>query len=143
MVATKRDDARQGLALDCGAPLVRICRGRAREDLEMAVLNLLEGPSVVVSSSLSVLGVSAKRNATHDVTGISPQSSTVAQLLKGLVLRGTLYPPLSSWLALPGFLGRIIRFLTRDSTGASLVGYPKAQSERLGGTMFQCRMGHR
>lgn len=28
------------------------------------------------------------------MTGISPQSITVAQLSKGLVARGTLYPPL-------------------------------------------------
>lgn len=48
VVSAKRDDSRQGLALDCGAPLVRICRRRAREDLEMTLLNLLKSPSVVV-----------------------------------------------------------------------------------------------
>ena len=50
VVTTKRDDTGQRLALDCRAPLVRICRGRAREDLKVAVLNLLKSPSVVVSS---------------------------------------------------------------------------------------------
>lgn len=34
-----------------------------------------------------------KREA-YDVTGISPQSMTLAQLLKGFVSSGTLYPPL-------------------------------------------------
>lgn len=31
---------------------------------------------------------------TYEVTGISPQSITVAQLSNGFVSRGTLYPPL-------------------------------------------------
>lgn len=35
---------------------------------------------------------------THEVTGISPQSSTEAQLLNGFVSRGTLYPPLKPTL---------------------------------------------
>ncbi len=57
VVTAERDDTRQGLALDCGAPLVRICRGRAGEDLEVALLDLPKSPSVVVSSRLSVLGL--------------------------------------------------------------------------------------
>ena len=50
VVTAERDDARQRLALDCRAPLVRICRRGAREDSVMAVLNLLKSPSVVVPS---------------------------------------------------------------------------------------------
>jgi hypothetical protein len=48
VVSAKRDDSRQGFTLDCRAPLVRICRRRAREDLKMTVFNLLKSPSVVV-----------------------------------------------------------------------------------------------
>lgn len=39
--------------------------------------------------------------STYDVTGISPQSRTLAQLLKGLVAKGTLYPPLKRTLREP------------------------------------------
>lgn len=45
---------------------------------------------------------------TYEVTGISPQSSTVAQLSKGLVSRGTLYPPLKPHLV----RGCVIRYCT-------------------------------
>ena len=37
----------------------------------------------------------------YDVTGISPQSRTVAQLLKGFASSGTLYPPLNRTLREP------------------------------------------
>lgn len=37
----------------------------------------------------------------YEVTGISPQSSTVAQELNGLVSSGTLYPPLNRTLREP------------------------------------------
>ena len=36
------------------------------------------------------LGGSGRQDKTYDVTGISPQSMTVAQLLNGLVSNGTL-----------------------------------------------------
>lgn len=39
---------------------------------------------------------------TYEVTGISPQSRTVAQLLNGFVARGTLYPPLKAVLVRQG-----------------------------------------
>jgi hypothetical protein len=42
-----------------------------------------------------------QRNYAYDVTGISPQSKTVAQLLKGFVANGTLYPPLKPTLREP------------------------------------------
>jgi hypothetical protein len=44
--------------------------------------------------------VEADRRA-YDVTGISPQSRTVAQLLNGFVSSGTLYPPLKPTLREP------------------------------------------
>ncbi len=49
VVATKSNDTGQSFALDGGTPLVRICRRRARKDLEVAFLNLLESPGIVVS----------------------------------------------------------------------------------------------
>ena len=39
----------------------------------------------------------------YEVTGISPQSRTVAQLLNGFVSNGTLYPPLKPTLREPMF----------------------------------------
>jgi hypothetical protein len=41
------------------------------------------------------------RCGAYEVTGISPQSKTVAQLLKGFVSNGTLYPPLKPTLREP------------------------------------------
>lgn len=37
----------------------------------------------------------------YEVTGISPQSMTLAQELKGFALSGTLYPPLNPILREP------------------------------------------
>lgn len=66
----------------------------------MALLNLLEGKRVVVTASLlaTLLPLLQARQGprkaiTYDVTGISPQSRTLAQLSKGFASRGTLYPP--------------------------------------------------
>lgn len=41
------------------------------------------------------------------MTGMSPQSKTVAQLLNGFVSNGTLYPPLKPTLREPVFTNRI------------------------------------
>jgi hypothetical protein len=46
----------------------------------------------------------------YDVTGISPQSRTVAQLLNGFVSSGTLYPPLKPTLREPMFSNQGISF---------------------------------
>lgn len=59
----------------------------------MTFFNLLDRVGIVVTEDVSVLSVSAKtidKVETYDVTGTSPQSSTVAQLLKGLASSGTL-----------------------------------------------------
>lgn len=42
-----------------------------------------------------------ERQGSYEVTGMSPQSRTVAQLLKGFVSNGTLYPPLKPTLREP------------------------------------------
>ena len=61
----------------------------------MAFFDLLERPSIVVP--VVVLGISTealsgieKLFSTYEVTGISPQSRTLAQLLNGFVSMGTL-----------------------------------------------------
>ena len=41
------------------------------------------------------------RATTYEVTGISPQSNTLAQLLNGFAPSGTLYPPLKRTLREP------------------------------------------
>ena len=59
----------------------------------MTFFDLLDCVGIVVAGDMSVLGSSAVlvwTVETYDVTGISPQSITVAQLLKGLASRGTL-----------------------------------------------------
>ena len=61
----------------------------------MALLDLVKRKGVVVSR----MGVNTPTSERligfpYEVTGISPQSRTVAQLLKGFVSSGTLYPPL-------------------------------------------------
>ena len=59
----------------------------------MTFFDLLDCVGIVVAGDMSVLGSSSVvvwEVETYDVTGISPQSITVAQLLKGLASRGTL-----------------------------------------------------
>lgn len=89
MVSAKGDDTGQSPPLGCRASFISVCGGGSGQDLEMAFLDLLEGPCVVVAWSRSATFLHGWLG-THDVTGISPQSRTVAQLLKGLVLSGTL-----------------------------------------------------
>lgn len=97
VVAAEGDDARERLALDGRAALVGVGRRGAGEDAVVAVFDLLERPGVVVTWWGLVGGWWGEvgLGGSYEVTGMSPQSSTVAQLLKGFVLRGTLYPPLN------------------------------------------------
>lgn len=72
----------------------------------MAFFDLLDGEFVVVSVGLSVLLVRRRRSSfwtgfTYEVTGISPQSMTVAHELNGFASSGTLYPPLNPTLREP------------------------------------------
>lgn len=72
----------------------------------MALFDLLDCVGVVVAGvcwvSLAfglfffpmMMMMGGKGSEAYDVTGISPQSRTLAQLLKGFVSSGTLYPPL-------------------------------------------------
>jgi hypothetical protein len=93
VVAAERDDSGQGLAVLGGTLLVCVGRRRSREDAEVALLDLVESPGVVVprrgGSEESREG-RRTTDCTYEVTGMSPQSRTLAQLLKGFVSRGTL-----------------------------------------------------
>ena len=76
--------------------------GFARQDTVVSFLDLVDGVGIVVSTvTVSTVTVLSHPNGTHEVTGISPQSSTVAQLLNGFASRGTLYPPLNPILCEP------------------------------------------
>ena len=94
VVAAESNDARKGLALFRRSSLIGIGGRTPGEDVEMTFFNLVQSPSVVISS----ISRSAPQHhtgnrlwsKTHEVTGISPQSRTVAQLLNGFVFKGTL-----------------------------------------------------
>jgi hypothetical protein len=81
VVTAKRDDARQCLALDCRAPLIRICRRWARKNSEMTFFNLLESERVVVSSSFLVCDSHCERRSglrgNRDVTAVEHSGPTV------------------------------------------------------------------
>jgi hypothetical protein len=94
VVSTKSDHSRQGLtALRVETGLVGVGLGRAAEDAVVALLNLLNGKGIVITGIIGIFSFEVEA-PTYDVTGISPQSMTFAQLLNGFALRGTLYPPI-------------------------------------------------
>lgn len=65
-------------------------------------LNLLQRKGVVVPRLKSALEIIlASMTAAYEVTGISPQSITLAQELNGFACSGTLYPPLNPILREP------------------------------------------
>lgn len=81
----------------------------------------------------------------YDVTGISPQSRTVAQLLKGFVSKGTLYPPLKPILCEPtihrnGISIYAVWGLTINSNGENLDGFLMGRSVLRVCMRFRCRM---
>ena len=93
VVAAEGYDAGQGLFVLCRADLFCICGRCAHEEAVVTFFDLLDCIGIVVAGDKSVFGSSSLvvwEVETHDVTGISPQSITVAQLLKGLASRGTL-----------------------------------------------------
>jgi hypothetical protein len=99
VVAAEGDDTGQGLAALGRSFLVRVGGGSAREDVVVSLLDLVESEGVVVprvaGSAALEPGIGTSRG-TYEVTGMSPQSRTLAQLLNGFVSSGTLYPPLPS-----------------------------------------------
>ena len=93
VVATEGDDAGEGLLILGRALLFCICGRCAHEETVVAFFDLLDCVGIVVAEDVLMLDISsviAWEGETHDVTGISPQSNTVAQLLKGLASSGTL-----------------------------------------------------
>jgi len=94
VITTKSNDSRESLALLGRTDGLGIGFGSAGEDGVMPFLDLFQGVVVVVAvAGAQYSGHQEARTGTYEVTGISPQSMTVAQELKGLALRGTLYPP--------------------------------------------------
>lgn len=67
----------------------------------MTLFDLLDGVGIVVTALLSDSFSRATVQLTYEVTGISPQSNTLAQLLNGFASSGTLYPPLKRTLREP------------------------------------------
>jgi hypothetical protein len=67
----------------------------------VAFFDLVNGVCIIITISSSEVFSSRKLLKTYEVTGMSPQSITVAQLLNGLASRGTLYPPLKRTLREP------------------------------------------
>lgn len=94
MVATESDDPRQSLSLLGWSNFGGICDWCSRENVVVTLLDLSECELIVVTVIVNMVPSPTRPRETYDVTGISPQSRTVAQLLNGLVARGTLYPPL-------------------------------------------------
>jgi hypothetical protein len=91
VVSAERDNTRKRLALLGQAGLVGGGLWRPAENLIVSLLDLLEGPRVVVTVYCQCIeGQGKDAWDTDEVTGMSPQSRTVAQLLNGFVSRGTL-----------------------------------------------------
>jgi hypothetical protein len=101
VVAAEGDDSWEGLAVFGRPFLFGVCGGGPGEDAVVAFFDLVERPGVVVSVANGQYGLEGIWGGTYDVTGMSPQSKTVAQLLKGFVAKGTLYPPLKPTLREP------------------------------------------
>ena len=104
MVASQGDDSRISLALQRWTSFVCVGSWSALEDRVMPLFDLLDSPCIIVANSIRREGSLQRSQSTHEVTGISPQSSTVAQLSNGFASRGTLYPPLNRTLREPFLL---------------------------------------
>lgn len=95
MITTKGDDSRQRPTLFRRAFSVRMSRWSAIENTVVALFDLLNRVGIVIARNFHQRCVNYDDAVrTYEVTGISPQSRTVAQLSKGFASRGTLYPPL-------------------------------------------------
>ncbi len=69
----------------------------------MSFLDLVDGVGVIVSATTvrTAAPTTTIDGRAYEVTGMSPQSSTFAQLSNGFASRGTLYPPLNRTLREP------------------------------------------
>ena len=93
VVAAEGYYARKSLLVFGGADGFCVCGGCAHEEAVVTFFDLLDRVRIVVAENASVLvssSVTVWDVGTYDVTGTSPQSITVAQLLNGLASRGTL-----------------------------------------------------
>jgi hypothetical protein len=93
MVTSQSDQTRQCLAHLRRARLVGMCVWSAAQEQVVALLDLLERIGVVVPANTSapILKIpETVRWFTYEVTGMSPQSITLAQELNGFAASGTL-----------------------------------------------------
>lgn len=92
MIASESDDSWQRLALLRWTRFLSVGGWVAHKNAVVAFFNLVNSPGVVVSALQSAPKAHSYSVGleTHEVTGISPQSSTVAQLLNGFASSGTL-----------------------------------------------------
>lgn len=80
----------------------------------MPFLNLLDRIGIVIASEVSKIRHESII-LTYEVTGISPQSKTVAQELNGFASSGTLYPPLNRILREPFNAEYVSVQMTKDN----------------------------
>lgn len=92
VITTKSNQTRQSLALLGWTDSFGIRFGRSGEQRVMPFFDLFQGIGVIITvAGIEPLAFPMEcKLKTHEVTGISPQSTTVAQELKGLASRGTL-----------------------------------------------------
>lgn len=104
MVTAKSDQTGQCLALLRWTGLLSIGVRRAAQEKVVTFFDLLQRIGVVISVGRCKDSTRSRKSTalrTYDVTGMSPQSMTLAQELNGFALSGTLYPPLNPTLREP------------------------------------------
>lgn len=142
VVAAEGDDAGERLALDGGAALVGVGRGRAREDAVVAILDLLERPGVVVPWGLLV---GEAGNGGLNWTGLRGHRDVTAvehggPAVEGVRLERDVVATTDSSLVLKGVHERHGGH-TKDSDGENPAGCPRGRNGRPGGTTCRCRKG--
>jgi len=105
VITAESDNSWKGLPVQGWTFLFRVCGRCTGQDRVVSLFDLVKSPGVVISAAVST--VVEVRVESYEVTGISPQSSTVAQLLNGFVSNGTLYPPLKPNLREPIFTNKV------------------------------------
>lgn len=117
VITSEGNDSGQGLSILCWTFLFRIRRWSAAQDGVVSFFNLVKSPGIVIPArQFSICTIADADSRTYDVTGMSPQSRTVAQLLNGFVSNGTLYPPLKPTLREPVFTNRISAYMLVGET---------------------------
>lgn len=93
MISAERDDPWQRLSSFGRSFFLSVSCGEAAKDAAVTCFDLLNRVCIVIAGDDLEIDLTLKFRSgerTYEVTGISPQSNTVAQLLNGFVSRGTL-----------------------------------------------------